>query len=224
MARFDSSLPSSPGSEAPINHASPAVRFSSDLPQYAVKPEPRATFEDVSRAMGRLGGEPIDGPRHAVNRAMLNALNECGATSFDEAFSIFEAARPNWRAELAAAPPQDDTVPHVMEVSPDEIRRTLEGTRFGAHKAALIRTPPPTGPTVMAPSSVHVRRGFPARLHRRLGTLAWSQPRRLRPGPKNGPSANASLTQKPARRQRPSGLPQQPSTLWRCSSKIERSE
>ena len=74
MARSDSSLPSSLGSEAPINP--PTVRFSSDLSQYAVKPEPRATFEDVARAMGRLGGEPFDGPRHASNRAVLNALND----------------------------------------------------------------------------------------------------------------------------------------------------
>ena len=153
MARSDSSLPSSLWSEVPINP--PTGRFSTDRSQYEVEPQPRATFEDVSRAMGRLGGEPIDGPRHAANRAMLNALNECGATPFDEAFSIFEAARPNWRAELAAAPPQAGTVPHVMEVPPDEVRSALEGPRFGAHKAILIKTPPPTGPTVMAPSSVH---------------------------------------------------------------------
>ena len=110
--------------------------------------------------MGRLGGEPIDGPRHAVNRAMLNALNECGASSFEEAFEIFEAARPNWRAELASAPPQDDTVPQVMEVSADEIRSTLDRPRFGAHKAILVTTPPPVGPTVMTSSNVHVRRDF----------------------------------------------------------------
>ena len=142
----------------PINPST--GRFSSDLSQYVTKPQPRETFEDVSRAMGRLGGEPIDGPRHAANHAMLNALKERGASSFEEAFAIFEAARPNWRAELASAPPQDDTVPQVMEVSPDEIRSTLDGPRFGAHKAILVKTPPPIGPTVMTPSNVHVRRDF----------------------------------------------------------------
>ena len=84
-------------------------------------------------------------------------LNECGAESFGEAFAIFEAVRPNWRVELAEAPPQADTVPHVMEVQPDEIRRTLEGPRFGAHRA-----PSPIGPTVMASSNVHVSRDFSA--------------------------------------------------------------
>ena len=179
MARSDSTLPTPPAAERPSAGGTagwptgvpnaPALRqpthlstgrFSSDLSQYEIKPQPRATFEDVSRAMGRLGGEPIDGPRHAVNRAMLNALNECGASSFEEAFEIFEAARPNWRAELASAPPQDDTVPQVMEVSADEIRSTLDRPRFGAHKAIVVTTPPPVGPTVMTSSNVHVRRDF----------------------------------------------------------------
>ena len=67
----------------------------------AVRETPTLTFDDVSRAIGGLGGgKPRrTGVRFAVHEAVGRALNDSGASSFAEAFRIFEAERPDWQRE-----------------------------------------------------------------------------------------------------------------------------
>ena len=77
---------------------------------------PALTFDDASRAIGSLGGEPRTGARFAVHNAAMRALISSGTESFAEAFRFFEAERLNWQRELAEAPPRVVPGAHVFDM------------------------------------------------------------------------------------------------------------
>ena len=112
----------------------------------AVRETPTLTFDDVSRAIGGLGGgKPRrTGVRFAVLGAVDRALNDSGATTFADAFRIFEAERPDWQRELAKAPPRVAPGAHVIDmpdgaVEADLLRARSRQANEVAVQADLLR-------------------------------------------------------------------------------------
>lgn len=79
--------PSLPPAPAPAPTPLPAPSPGRPPPTASVQPS--LTFDDVSRALGRLGGEPRTGVRFSIHFAVMRALNESRANTFAEAVQIF---------------------------------------------------------------------------------------------------------------------------------------